>query len=343
MVRRTVRRPHSADHEKRPRQRRHLPIVNCITALTHDTATGVRPLSLPVYGKPVGPSRVQKTNDPKPMAECHSLPQYSKAIVREIPDSIRDNSEAFKWKKRRSKDIIDLCKAREDHARYTQALRDLGLDVTVIPADEATPDCPFVEDTCVVVGNRALVTRPADKARRKEVDCVEKLLADLGLEVNRIKEKGATLEGGDAIFTGKEFFVGDSTQSNKAGREILAETFPDYPVFSIPVEPPEFHLKGLVCCAGPGIIAVGNHKAGRKAWEIIRKSSKHSYEALWVPDYDGLNCIHVNGTIIHCREDEWPNSCKTFAEKLMGFGRVELSVGELKKVDAALSCCSVLF
>ncbi|XP_078615714.1 N(G),N(G)-dimethylarginine dimethylaminohydrolase 1-like [Branchiostoma floridae x Branchiostoma japonicum] len=277
------------------------------------------------------------------MSEGHSLPQYSRAIVREIPDSIRDHSEAFKWKKRREKDMIDLGKAREDHARYTQTLRDLGLDVTVLPADESTPDCPFVEDTCVVVGNRALVTRPVDKTRRKEVDCVEKLLKDSGLEVHRIRDKGATLEGGDVIFTGKEFFVGDSTQSNKAGRKILAETFPDYPVTSIPVEPPEFHLKGVVCCAGPGVIAVGNHKSGRKAWEIIRKSSSCTYEALWVPDYLGLNCIHVNGTVIHCRAEDWPNSCKAFADKLPEHKRIELTVGELTKVDAGLSCCSVLF
>ncbi|XP_019642946.1 PREDICTED: N(G),N(G)-dimethylarginine dimethylaminohydrolase 1-like [Branchiostoma belcheri] len=277
------------------------------------------------------------------MAEGHSLPQYSRAIVRQIPDSIRDHSEAFKWKQRRTKDIIDLSKAREEHGRYTQTLRDLGLEVTVLPADESTPDCPFVEDTCVVVGNRALVTRPADKTRRKEVDCVGKLLTDLGLEINRIQDKGATLEGGDVIFTGKEFFVGASTQSNKAGRKILAETFPEYPVISIPVEPPEFHLKGVVCCAGPGVIAIGDHKEGRKAWEIIRKTSKYTYEPVWIPDYLGLNCIHVNGTVLHCREDEWPNSSKVFAEKLARFRRIELSVGELKKVDAAMSCCSLLF
>lgn len=36
---------------------------------------------------------------------------------------------------------------------------------------------------------------------------------------------GATLEGSDVLFTGKEFFVGLSSHTNRGGAEVLADTF----------------------------------------------------------------------------------------------------------------------
>lgn len=36
---------------------------------------------------------------------------------------------------------------------------------------------------------------------------------------------GATLEGSDVLFTGREFFVGISSHTNRRGAEVLADTF----------------------------------------------------------------------------------------------------------------------
>jgi len=33
-------------------------------------------------------------------------------------------------------------------------------EVIQLPADDKYPDCPFIEDTAVVIGNRALITHP---------------------------------------------------------------------------------------------------------------------------------------------------------------------------------------
>ncbi|XP_078608732.1 N(G),N(G)-dimethylarginine dimethylaminohydrolase 1-like [Branchiostoma floridae x Branchiostoma japonicum] len=275
---------------------------------------------------------------------------YTRAIVRQIPDSIRDHSECFEGRELDGlplPDKIDLEKARREHERYTQTLRDLGLDVTVVPADESTPDCPFVEDTCVVVGNKALLTRPAGKARQNEIDAIGKVLEDLGLEVHRIRDKDATLEGGDVIFTGHEFFVGKSVCSNLEGHEILADTFPEYPVHSIPLRPPKFHLKGVICMAAPGVMAVGESKWGKRAWKMVQKKTKFTYEPLWLPDkvFEDHTCdvIYFNGNLIHCSVEKGAESVKRFADKFPDVNRVEVKIEELEKVDAGLTCCSVLF
>lgn len=44
----------------------------------------------------------------------------------------------------------------------------------------------------------------------------------------------ARMDGGDVLFTGREFFVGLSSRTNKEGIEFLAKTFSKYPV--TPVE-----------------------------------------------------------------------------------------------------------
>lgn len=41
-----------------------------------------------------------------------------------------------------------------------QVLRELGLKVIVLPADDQYPDCVFVEDVAVVADGTALITIP---------------------------------------------------------------------------------------------------------------------------------------------------------------------------------------
>ena len=52
----------------------------------------------------------------------------------------------------------------------------------------------------------------------------------------------ARMDAGDVLFTGREFFIGLSSRTNKEGIEFLAKTFPKYPV-----TPVEMERKGEVC------------------------------------------------------------------------------------------------
>ena len=52
---------------------------------------------------------------------------------------------------------------------YVAALREIGLDVIELPADEKHPDCVFVEDVAVVCNGTALLTRPGHPDRKNEV------------------------------------------------------------------------------------------------------------------------------------------------------------------------------
>src|SRR6202034_4528635 len=62
----------------------------------------------------------------------------------------------------------DLDQALDQHARYVQALRDCGLDVTSLDPDDVYPDSTFVEDTAIMTERGAILMRPGAPRRHGE-------------------------------------------------------------------------------------------------------------------------------------------------------------------------------
>lgn len=61
------------------------------------------------------------------------------------------------------------------------------------------------------------------------------LRKELDLALFEIADPNAKLEGGDVLFTGKEFFVGISEFTNEAGARSVANAFPEFPCVPIKV------------------------------------------------------------------------------------------------------------
>ncbi|XP_078621350.1 N(G),N(G)-dimethylarginine dimethylaminohydrolase 1-like [Branchiostoma floridae x Branchiostoma japonicum] len=272
------------------------------------------------------------------MDNIFNFPEFKRAVVREIPNTInsglRDESSTQK---------INVEKCRKEWENYVQVLKDLGLEVTVIPADDSCPDCPFVEDCCVVIGDTALITRPKYESRRRETPVIAETMQNLGLKVHVVESDTATLEGGDVMFTGKEIFCGDSMRSNTEGFQVLQETFPDFPCHQIKIRPPEPHLLGTCGYAAPGVIAVFDGDDGMFTWDYISEVAHQKYKPLWLPDHFANNCMYVNGTILHCTKETKPESYEIFQEEMADYDLIAVSTKEVGKADAALTCQSLLF
>ncbi len=140
---------------------------------------------------------------------------------------------------------IDVDRARTQHAEYRQVLEREGYEVRVVAADETHPDCPFIEDTAVVLDTLAVATRPGAAARRGEVAAVAAELERL--KPIRIIEAPGTLDGGDVLRMGDTLYVGRSTRTNDAGIEQLAEfaATDGLRVIAVPVRG-VLHLKSAV-------------------------------------------------------------------------------------------------
>ncbi|XP_052318043.1 N(G),N(G)-dimethylarginine dimethylaminohydrolase 1 [Oncorhynchus keta] len=265
---------------------------------------------------------------------------FTHAVVRAIPSSLA--KEAL----RMNVSDVDLEKAQREHEVYVGVLKQkLGLEVIELPADESLPDCVFVEDAAVVCGDTALITRPGAESRRKETATIRQTLKELGLNIVDMSDENATLDGGDVLFTGREFFVGLSKRTNQRGAEILADAFKDYAVSTVPVTD-GLHLKSFCSMGGPGLIVIGSSEPAQKALKIMQQMSDHRYDKLTVPDDIAANTIYMNlpgkgHVLLHCTPEEFPESAKVF-EKLKDHMLIPVSNMEKVKVDGALTCCSVL-
>jgi dimethylargininase len=62
----------------------------------------------------------------------------------------------------------DFEKALEQHSAYCDALTECGLELLVLQGDERYRDGCFVEDTTIVTGEVAVITRPGAESRMGE-------------------------------------------------------------------------------------------------------------------------------------------------------------------------------
>ena len=74
-----------------------------------------------------------------------------------------------------------------------------------------------MEDPAVVLDGVALLTRMRSPTRAGEGEPMRSVLEELDLRIVPMMDPDAYLDGGDVIFTGREFLVGLSKRTNKVG------------------------------------------------------------------------------------------------------------------------------
>src|SRR4051812_48827118 len=110
----------------------------------------------------------------------------------------------------------DAALAARQHEAYVDAVAGCGWTVREVAPDDDLPDCAFVEDTVVMLGDLAVLTQPGADERRAEVAATEEVVRSLGLEVARIEDPG-TLDGGDVLQVGRTLYVGRGGRTNAGG------------------------------------------------------------------------------------------------------------------------------
>lgn len=125
-----------------------------------------------------------------------------------VSDSLRDKEPEVP---------IDLVKARLQHANYVWQLKQLVDNVVYVPMDERYPDVVYVEDPVVVFDGTALITKIGHHTRLGESRNMKRVLKQLDFRIVELSDQdpNATMDGGDVLFTGKEFLVGLSARTNK--------------------------------------------------------------------------------------------------------------------------------
>jgi dimethylargininase len=249
------------------------------------------------------------------------------ALVRGVPESFAHALSAAP-----PDPPIDVSIARKQHAAYVAALTTLGLEVVTIPADEACPDCCFIEDTVVAADGMAVLTRPGAPSRRGEVDAVA-LVLGARVELRRM-EAAATLDGGDCLRLGKTIYVGRSARTNENGLAYLRAVFGPrgYGVVAVPMPPGALHLKSVCSPLGEDLVLVaeGTLPAGTFGDARVLTVPREESAAANAVAFDRAALVAMDGV----------RTAALLARE--SFHVIPVDTSELRKADGALTCLSVI-
>jgi len=254
-----------------------------------------------------------------------NTPTANYAVVRPVPDSysrcVRTNVEK-----------IDVDLAKKQHEQYCNALKKLGLKLTWIKSDNSLPDSCFVEDTAVVIEEKAVICNMKLKSRAKEVVEVAKVLEKLK-ETYHIKPP-ATIDGGDLLKIEDKVFVGITARTNLHAIHQLEKILENTALKIVPVKVHNvLHLKSACTYLGSNCVVLSK---GHFNTNILR-----GYEKIVVAKGEeyAADCLAVNGTILMAKG--YPKTKQLLEKK--GFPVKELEMSEFRKGDGALTCLSILF
>ena len=212
---------------------------------------------------------------------------------------------------------------------YVDALRTEGWETIEVPSADDCPDAVFVEDTVVVHGDLAVVTRPGADRRRPETAGTEETLAALGYQIARIEASG-TLDGGDVLRHSSTMWVGLGGRTNEAGAEQLAALLAPLgvQVVGVPVSR-VLHLKSGVTALPDGTVI---------GFEPLVDDPAVWPSFLAVPEAEGSHVVLLDGgTVLMSTSAPATRSLL----EARGLRVVAVDVTEFEKLEGCVTCLSV--
>jgi dimethylargininase len=222
---------------------------------------------------------------------------------------------------------VDVNEARRQWAGYVEALAAASWDTVELEAADNCPDAVFVEDTLVVHGRLAVVTRPGADARRAELGTAEAAARGLGLEIARIEPPGL-LDGGDVVDAGGTIYVGTGGRTNAEGAAQLRALL-DVPVVEVPVDG-VLHLKTVVTALPDGTVV---------GYPPLAPSPSLFEAFVPAPEPSGAQVVALDERRV-LLADDCPRSAELISS--LDFEPVVVEIGEFQKLEGAVSCLSVL-
>lgn len=316
-----------------------------------------------------------KTNNPRALRKRF---RHTLALCRDLPNSFHQAVSIPRSDGGAAEPVVDvsLDLARQQLHNYVACLRQY-IPTLCLPALELHPDCVFVEDTVVVLGRRAVITRPGHESRRGEVNSIRTILEQLGIEIvtdlslkknvpwsssssdnnnndNSDNNTVAQLDGGDVLFTGRHLFVGMSTRTNLAACQALQEAFPDVEVVAVDLPPPPpssklaaapvLHLKSAVTHLDAHTLLIPEGWWGDALLQALQANDRGYDQVVRLPNILACNAVVISNQ--HVVAQDTP--CTISRQRLIDAVRERnmtldwIDTSELAKKDAALTCCSVL-
>ena len=248
------------------------------------------------------------------------------ALVREVSPQLARCELSYL-----ARSAIDAGQAALQHRAYTQALQALGCTLQWLPPLPDYPDSVFVEDTAVLLGEAAVITRPGVSSRRAETTTVATAL-ERHASIGRITEPGC-LDGGDVLRIGRRLYVGASGRSNAEGIAQLARLAGAHGYQVQPVALAGcLHLKSACSLIPPDLLLVN------PAWVDAAAFGRRPTVAVAEGEPYAANTLTVGGATLVSAA--YPQTQQLL--EAAGVRTQVIDVTELHKAEGGLTCMSVL-
>jgi dimethylargininase len=225
---------------------------------------------------------------------------------------------------------IDHALAVKQHAAYCWLLADCGVKVVKLDVNANLPDCTFIEDTAIVLGEKAIFAPMGAPSRRLESAAIQSVLQEY-CEIARI-HLPATIDGGDVLRVGCTLLVGESCRTNAAGiaaLKVVVRRY-GYQVSPVPVRGC-LHLKTACTALPDGRLLVNPN------W--LDASALAGFELLHVPEEEpwGGNVALVGDKVLlaaaHVQTAE--------LIRRLGFTVRPIDLSEFAKAEGGVTCLSL--
>lgn len=285
---------------------------------------------------------------------------YTTVIMRNVPSSM---AKALSMSC--PLEPINIKNAEIQHDNYIDIMKKIVVkgETIILKADDNHPDCVFIEDTAVVIDDRAVICRIGAESRIDEVDATKEALLDLGLPVHDMRHdtEFGTCDGGDVLYPvrydisdarapmkvgGNYLFVGISSRTNYEGAEYLQHVFPNVEVVPIKMRETNgeaLHLKSIVTHIDHKTLVMPDGSE----WDYIcdlMDSKGRGFEIVRLPDISACNVVSANNYVV-----AQSNICKQSKEILekeveegRGMKMLYVDASEFSKCDGALTCKNIL-
>lgn len=252
---------------------------------------------------------------------------FTKAIVRTPSKSIVNGITSANLGKPNYENAL------KQHSNYISALKECGVEVTILDANEEFPDSTFVEDTALLTPSCAIITNPGAESRKGEIIEMKKVISDFYSNIECIEAPG-TVEAGDVMMVSSHFYIGLSERTNQTGANQMISILEKNGMTGSCIKMNEMlHLKtGLSYLENNNLVVTG---------EFLTHPEFQKYDRINV-DIDeeySANCIWMNDIVII------PKGFLKSKQKIeaAGYKTIEVDVSEFQKIDGGLSCLSLRF
>lgn len=260
------------------------------------------------------------------MSQARSVYHFNSVIVREPSRSVVDGLRADD----RGNPTYDGVKA--EHDAYVAAMRDAGVDVTILPALEAFPDSIFVEDPALVFTEGAILLRPGAVSRVGETAEITPTLRDMFETVLDLPSPGFA-DGGDVLTTPKSVMIGLSARTDKVGAEALVSCIAKLGRKAEIVATPEGVLHFKTDCS------LLDDENVLSTARLARSGVFKDFKQIIIPEGEepAANALRVNDVVMV--GSDFPRTIEMLDK--LGYKVVPMKTTEIGKIDAGLSCMSL--